>query len=451
MRNNLTASIGSVLHIALAGCSEMFSLQISIRAIYQCMESSSYTLKHVKAGPQGHHYTCGSRMRNKTWTNFFPLIITVICLSNVELSSSTERRQRGSAGAVPAGEQLWQQAPASRSPAAQRMDHGLMPGEPLGRMLLALDILVDFLTFSHAYLCQLNSAMFTTKKQVLLTVPVDVIFPPPYECGIQGTGALLAVLHLSTCREPWRQRERQARSMRVWFMLVSMAMQPHSKGKPHKVFPQRRDPLLQLLAGSTGWPSLQLPSVLSDGKHEHSNPGGAPSARAQNGGGAVRLSGCPLPNTESQGRESHAEPVGWAAHQGNTTPYLPVVLPKLPQRIVPFSWSFLTSRFGCVAYNTSVSKRFQSARLSLGLQTAPELVFNRFSESKQANKEYVRKLVETDQLSMKLAFLAAYSHRQEAQLRLSRTTSIPEQRFGQKGQFEASQTEEVNGFSGIHY
>lgn len=63
----------------------------------------------------------------------------------------------------------------------------------------------------------------------------------------------------------------------------------------------------------------------------------------------------------------------------------------------------------------------------------------------------VFQLVETDQLSMKLAFLAAYSHRQEAQLRLSRTTSIPEQRFGQKGQFEASQTEEVNGFSGIHY
>lgn len=71
--------------------------------------------------------------------------------------------------------------------------------------------------------------------------------------------------------------------------------------------------------------------------------------------------GCPLPNTESQGRESHAEPVGWAAHQGNTTPYLPVVLPKLPQCIVPFSWSFLTSRFGCVAYNTSVSSK-QSRR-----------------------------------------------------------------------------------------
>lgn len=82
--------------------------------------------------------------------------------------------QRGSAGAVPAGEQLWQQAPASRSPAAQRMDHGLMPGEPLGRMLLALDILVG-VYLATAYTKCLKTLRFWAICKVALRQSTKVV------------------------------------------------------------------------------------------------------------------------------------------------------------------------------------------------------------------------------------------------------------------------------------
>lgn len=59
--------------------------------------------------------------------------------------------------------------------------------------------------------------MFTTKKQVLLTMPVDIIFPPPYEGSIQGTGALLAVLHSAHAESPGgREKGKEERFRATW-------------------------------------------------------------------------------------------------------------------------------------------------------------------------------------------------------------------------------------------
>lgn len=100
-----------------------------------------------------------------------------------------------------------------------------------------------------------------------------------------------------------------------------------------------RDPVLQLLAGSTGWPFASAAWILLNGKHECRDLGGVLSVVAWKGGGGGVVP-CQTLESQRRVRESHAEPptlMCRTEHQGNTTLNFLVTSPKLSEHNMCFS------------------------------------------------------------------------------------------------------------------